>query len=127
MADKNPVILAVDDNKINLLLIKEWLCNEFQVITRRSVQTALDYLQTHSRPDLILSDLWMPGQGGLDFIRQVNIRFNLPVIVVSGIYEESCINQAFEAGAMDYVCKPFNLHVLRNKILVALDHLKYEH
>jgi len=127
MADKNPVILAVDDNKINLLLVKEWLCPEFQVITRRSVQSALDYLHTHSPPDLILSDLWMPGQSGLDLIRQVDHRFNLPVIIVSGICEESYVNQAFEAGALDYVCKPLNIHVLRNKILVALDHLQYEH
>jgi CheY-like chemotaxis protein len=126
MAGKNPVILAVDDNKINLLLVRECLCSEFQVITRRSVQAALDYLQTHSPPDLILSDLWMPGQGGLDLIRKVDHEFNLPVIIVSGICEESYVNKAFEAGALDYICKPLNINVLRNKIFIALDHLQYE-
>jgi len=127
MEDQNPAILAVDDNKINLLLIRECLGQEFQIVTRRSVQAALDYLHTHSLPDLVLSDLWIPGQGGLDLIRQINTTFDLPVIIVSGICEESYINQAFEAGAFDYICKPLNVNALRNKVRITLDLVKFKH
>lgn len=76
----------------------------------------------HSRPDVLLMDLAMPGIGGLEAIRRIRERWPLPIIVLSVMGQERDKVAALDAGADDYLTKPFGMEELVARIRVALRH-----
>jgi two-component system KDP operon response regulator KdpE len=74
------------------------------------------------RPDIVLLDLAMPRMGGLSAIEQVRTWSKVPIIVLSVMGEEADKVRALEAGADDYLTKPFGLQELHARIRVALRH-----
>jgi two-component system KDP operon response regulator KdpE len=74
------------------------------------------------RPDVVLLDLAMPRMGGLSAIEQVRTWSKVPIIVLSVMGEEADKVRALEAGADDYLTKPFGLQELHARIRVALRH-----
>jgi two-component system KDP operon response regulator KdpE len=70
-----------------------------------------------------LLDLAMPGMGGLSAIEQIRIWSKIPIIVLSVMGEETDKVRALEAGADDYLTKPFGLQELHARIRVALRHV----
>ncbi len=74
------------------------------------------------RPDVVLLDLAMPRLGGLSAIEQVRTWSKVPIIVLSVMGEETDKVRALEAGADDYLTKPFGLQELHARIRVALRH-----
>jgi two-component system KDP operon response regulator KdpE len=75
------------------------------------------------RPDVVLMDLAMPKLGGLSAIEQIRTWSEVPIIVLSVMGEEADKVRALEAGADDYLTKPFGLPELNARIRVALRHL----
>ena len=75
-----------------------------------------------SRPDVVLLDLAMPGIGGLEACRQIRARWPVPIIVLSVMGEETDKVEALDAGADDYLTKPFGMGELVARIRVALRH-----
>jgi two-component system, OmpR family, KDP operon response regulator KdpE len=75
-----------------------------------------------SRPDVILLDLGMPGMGGLAACKQIRARWPVPIIVLSVMGEERDKVEALDAGADDYLTKPFGIDELVARIRVALRH-----
>lgn len=73
-------------------------------------------------PDVVLLDLAMPRMGGLSAIEQIRIWSKVPIIVLSVMGEETDKVRALEAGADDYLTKPFGLQELHARIRVALRH-----
>ena len=74
-------------------------------------------------PDVVLTDLLMPGMDGLAYIRRVRSQLppaSLPIVVVTALATEEKIVEAFEAGATDYLIKPFRTFELLARIRVAL-------
>lgn len=70
-------------------------------------------------PDLILLDIMLPNQDGLQICRSLKEdprTRSIPVIMVTVLSEISILQQAFAAGAVDYVCKPFSFEALLDKI-----------
>jgi two-component system KDP operon response regulator KdpE len=76
------------------------------------------------RPDVVLLDLAMPRMGGLSAIEHIRTWSKLPIIVLSVMGEEADKVRALEAGADDYLTKPFGLQELHARIRVALRHQK---
>jgi two-component system KDP operon response regulator KdpE len=76
------------------------------------------------RPDVVLLDLAMPRLGGLSAIESVRTWSKVPIIVLSVMGEETDKVRALEAGADDYLTKPFGLQELHARIRVALRHAK---
>jgi two-component system KDP operon response regulator KdpE len=74
------------------------------------------------RPDVVLLDLAMPRMGGLSALEQVRTWSKVPIIVLSVMGEEADKVRALEAGADDYLTKPFGLQELHARIRVALRH-----
>ena len=81
------------------------------------------YLQNGNMVQLIISDLTTPNMGGLELLQQVKASSyfkSIPVIVLSGDTESSTRIKCLEAGAEDYIVKPFNPLELEARIKVVL-------
>jgi two-component system, OmpR family, KDP operon response regulator KdpE len=75
---------------------------------------------TTHKPDLTIVDLGLPDRDGIDVIRQIRTWSPMPIIVLSARVQESSKISAFEAGADDYVTKPFGIRELIARVRVAL-------
>jgi len=103
-------ILVVDDSDtIRTLMLELLLAEGFQVATAADGHQALNEL-TRCRPDLVLLDIEMPGLNGYEVCRRIKGHpetRELPVVLVSGITSQEGRYAGFEAGADDYLSKPF--------------------
>jgi two-component system KDP operon response regulator KdpE len=91
----------------------------YAVIDARTGEDALEMLR-HEQPDLILLDLNMPGIGGLETCRAIRETSEVPIIILSVRNTEREKVQALDAGADDYVSKPFGIQELLARIRAAL-------
>lgn len=107
---KDSLILIVDDTEANLHLLSRVLGKEgFRHIEARDGQEALDMAKEY-KPDLILLDIMMPDIDGYGVIQQIKNSpelSDIPVIFLSSLTETDDKVQAFKAGGVDYITKPF--------------------
>lgn len=105
----NKLILAVDDDQDNLNLLAGLLQHEgYRVETAISGEEALERLKSIT-PDLVLLDINMPGMSGYETLAEIRRREHyVSVIFVSARAETDEIVKGLDAGADDYVCKPFD-------------------
>ena len=99
-------VLVIDDDKMILDMIQGVLADKFDVLER-------------VRPDIILLDLKMPGMDGYDVISRLKVNQeykNIPVIFLTAVTDEYSETKCFEAGAEDYICKPFTANALTARI-----------
>lgn len=112
-------ILIVDDQPANIRTVGTLLHAEgYDVMTATSAEQALQRLRAR-RPDLLLLDLMMPGTSGLDLCRVLMAKPSLaevPVIFLSAADEVALVTAGLEAGAVDYVTKPFRRAELLSRI-----------
>jgi putative two-component system response regulator len=116
------IILAVDDIAMNLRTIKVILEEDYDVRLAKSGELALDTLK-ETKVDLVLLDIEMPGITGFDVIdgmKKIPGRERIPVIFITSHAAPDLIVAAYEHGAQDYIVKPINPEVLRNKVQVLL-------
>jgi class 3 adenylate cyclase/CheY-like chemotaxis protein len=121
-------ILVVDDNASNRDLLLRRLEREgHQVIEARSGRQALQILDTEE-VDLILLDLMMPDMNGLQVLERLkssNRLRDIPVIMISGLQETGSVIRCIEAGAEDYLPKPFDQVLLRARIHACLERKRW--
>ncbi|RMH28863.1 MAG: diguanylate cyclase [Planctomycetota bacterium] len=121
--DDQPTVLLIDDSPEILRLLEVRLRNEdFALVT---AQAAVDGLRIarERRPALILLDLDMPVMDGFEALRHLKEdprTVSIPVIVISGSDDTDDKVAGFDLGAIDYVCKPFNMPELRARVRSAL-------
>jgi CheY-like chemotaxis protein len=112
-------ILVVDDEERNRDLLDRWLTREgFQLTITTSGEEALERLGSESF-DLVLLDIMMPGQSGLDVLAAIRKRHSaadLPVIMITALVDSATTVLALESGANDYVTKPIDLPVVLARI-----------
>lgn len=115
------LILTVDDDQDNLTLVTRTLEHEgYQVASAGSGEQALNILRDR-QPDLILLDINMPGISGLDVLAKLRSKdAYTSVLFVSARSETSDIVKGLDAGADDYVCKPFDPHELLARVRAQL-------
>jgi CheY-like chemotaxis protein len=117
-------ILIVDDDRIFREELSELLRDDqHTVLAEPSVAKALEAL-AHEEFDVVLTDLKMPRQSGLDLLREVRSRWPRSfVVVVTGFATVETALEAMRLGAFDYVRKPFKLDQVRETLrLVAVEH-----
>jgi len=110
-------ILIIDDEKDNTEIIKDILEDvSYSIMLAKSAAEAKAILSTNDF-DLILMDVWMPGQDGISLLSEWHSEgFNTPVVMMSGHAEPSDIVRAMKLGAVDFLKKPLHdfLPILRN-------------
>ena len=113
-------ILVVDDEPQLRRAMRATLTDlGYSVIEAKTGEEALELLQ-HETADLILLDLNMPGIGGLETCRAIRESSDLPIIVLSVRNTERDKVEALDAGADDYVTKPFGIQELLARIRAAI-------
>ena len=122
------ILIVEDEAKMRRLLELDLTDDGFSTISAADAETALKRLQ-ETTPDLVITDLKLPGIGGLEFLEAVK-RANaaLPVIVMTAFGTVETAVEAMKAGASDYVLKPFSLAEMRMVVRKELDvrHLREE-
>ncbi len=112
------IILVVDDDRTNLMYAQRILGGEYRVAAANSGAAAFRYLENH-RPDLILLDLNMPEMDGIEAIerlKQTEEYKSIPVIFLTADRSAETETRCFQAGAVDFVGKPFAPEVLRSRV-----------
>ena len=113
-------ILVVDDEPQLRRVMRTTLTDlGYTVIDCKTGEDALVSLR-EEQPDLILLDLNMPGIGGLETCRAIRESSEIPIIILSVRNTEREKVQALDAGADDYICKPFGIQELLARIRAAL-------
>ncbi len=109
--DNRSSILIVDDEPLILDMVQEMLSIEgYNTILANSAEEALELLDGGTKPNLIVSDINMPGMNGFDFYEEVQRRpaLNvLPFIFLSALYDQPIVSHGKELGVDDYLMKPF--------------------
>jgi len=116
-------ILAIDDEPELLESIRKILSRAgHRVTTAASAEEGLLHLQRSDEPDLILTDLMMPGIGGMELLKSVRKKqLDVPVVLMTAYATVETAVQAIKEGAFDYVSKPFTADQLQVVTRRALD------
>jgi two-component system KDP operon response regulator KdpE len=113
-------ILVVDDEPQIRRVLRSTLSTRGYVITEaKTGEEALESMRKE-RPDLILLDMNMPGMGGIEACREIRRTFDAPIIMLTVRNAERDKVGALDAGADDYVVKPFGIEELLARIRAAL-------
>ncbi len=103
-------LLIVDDEPINLKVIVNVLCEEYNLIIANNGRNALSILEKNT-PSLILLDISMPDMDGFEVCHEIKRREeykDIPIIFLTAKSGIDDIKKGFEAGVVDYIVKPFN-------------------
>lgn len=121
-----PLILVVEDDKPIRKLITTTL--ETQGYKYHTAETgAASILEAvSSQPDIMILDLGLPDMDGVEIIRKVRSWSNMPIIVVSARSEDRDKIDALDAGADDYLTKPFSVEELLARLRVSLRRIRYD-
>lgn len=127
--EQQPKILIVDDNKVNVELLRTQLKHyKYDLDTAYDGEEALDKIQK-SHPDLVLLDLMMPKISGFEICKAIKRNKDtqfIPVIVITALQELDDKLKAIELGADDFLVKPINRLELVTRIKSLL-HMKFLH
>ncbi|MEO8486286.1 MAG: response regulator [Betaproteobacteria bacterium] len=122
MTDLSPTILLVEDEPEIRRFLRTSLSSEgYRIVESASGSRGAVDAATH-KPDLAIVDLGLPDMDGVAVIRRIRAWSPMPIIVLSARVHERGKLEAFEAGADDYVTKPFGIGELVARIRVALRH-----
>jgi len=115
-----PHVLVVDDDEAVRDLIAAYLCeNEMRVSVAANGKQMAEALKAHAI-DLVVLDLRLPGEDGIEIARKIREQSTLPIIVVSGRRDEADRVMALELGADDYLTKPFSSRELLARVRALL-------
>ena len=115
------VLVVEDDPEIRALIQSTLSVEGFDVQTAVSVSEASALLR-HALPDILLLDLGLPDGNGATLVQEVRKHHALPILVVSARHQEAQKIALLDAGADDYLTKPFSVAELLARIRVALRH-----
>ncbi|MGN0662863.1 MAG: response regulator [Faecalibacterium sp.] len=117
--NNRPLILVVeDDPPVRSLITTTLKTHDYKYLTAANGETAVMEASTHN-PDIMLLDLGLPDIDGVEVIRRVRDWSNLPIIVLSARSEDTDKIEALDAGADDYLTKPFSVEELLARLRVT--------
>lgn len=115
-----PLLLLVDDVSENLQLLAQYLKDDYELAFATDGEQAI-HMATETTPNLILLDIMMPGLDGIETchrLKKIPNTAAIPIIFITARTELDDIVKGFEAGAVDYVGKPFKAAELRARVQV---------
>jgi len=118
-----PTILIVDDDRTARYGMRRALEGRYQVVEAESASVARQ-MMAQENPQLLLLDIEMPEESGLDFLRELKAQPGSPAVIMNTAYgSEKIAVEAMKSGAYDYLSKPFEVDELRLVVERAFEHL----
>lgn len=121
MVQKLSVLVIEDEKSICDFIAKTLNASDYKAVTAGSGKEGLAIL-TSALPDLVLLDLGLPDMDGIDIIKQTREWSSLPIIVISARVQEREKVASLDAGADDYITKPFGTDELLARIRTVIRH-----
>jgi two-component system KDP operon response regulator KdpE len=115
------ILVVEDDRDLRELMRASLSVEGFEVQTAVSLSEAAALIR-HGPPDVIVLDLGLPDGDGAELVQEVRRKHSLPILVVSARHQEAQKIKLLDAGADDYLTKPFSVSELLARIRVALRH-----
>lgn len=112
------ILVVEDDRSIRNLMTTTLKIHDYKHILASNGETAVIEASTHN-PDIILLDLGLPDIDGVEVIKKIRTWSNVPIIVISARNEDTDKIEALDAGADDYLTKPFSVEELLARIRVT--------
>ncbi|MBG6063353.1 DNA-binding response OmpR family regulator [Flavobacterium sp. CG_9.1] len=111
------ILVAEDDEMMSKAMEFKLVREGYKVLLCPNGQIALEKIVSEN-PDLIISDIMMPFVTGLDIVKKVKIelKLNIPIIMLSAVGLEKTVLEAFELGADDFITKPFSPNELSVRV-----------
>ena len=120
-----PLILVVeDDAPVRNLMTTTLKTNDYRYLVAANGEAAILEASSHN-PDIVLLDLGLPDMDGVQVIEKIRSWSNMPIIVISARSEDSDKIEALDAGADDYLTKPFSVEELLARLRVTQRRLAY--
>lgn len=116
--NKTSILIVEDDRPIRNLIVTTLKTHEYKYLTAENGREAILEASSHNL-DIILLDLGLPDMEGVDVIKKIRTWSNMPIIVISARSEDSDKIEALDAGADDYITKPFSVEELLARIRVT--------
>jgi CheY-like chemotaxis protein len=117
---KKRTILAIDDNPMNLDILVNLLMMNYEILVALSAECALELLKKQ-KVNLIILDVMMPYMDGIEMTKIVKAderTKDIPILLLSANHDRDVLNQGFDAGATDYIFKPFS----PNELIASIKH-----
>ncbi|MHC5217126.1 response regulator transcription factor [Enterococcus sp. LJL128] len=115
----NTILIIEDDRKLNDGIRLSLKKDSISFIQCQTIKSAREVLNKNSIK-LILLDVHLPDGNGLDFLKELRQKYDMPIIIITSNNSELDIVVGLELGANDYITKPFSLMVLRARVEVQL-------
>jgi len=122
---KTSILVVEDDRSIKNFIYATLDINSYNCFTAENGREAILFI-TSKKPDIIILDLGLPDMDGVEIIKKVRTWSNCPIIVVSARSEDRDKIEALDAGADDYITKPFSVDELLARIRVAIRKMHYD-
>ena len=116
--NKLMILVVEDDAPVRNLIVTTLKTHQYQYLTAQNGEAAILEASSHN-PDVMLLDLGLPDMDGVDVIRRIRTWSNLPIIVISARSEDTDKIEALDAGADDYLTKPFSVEELLARVRVV--------
>ncbi len=126
--NRKPCILIVDDVNENLHALLSILRTDYAILAATNGEKALELAARAPGPDLVLLDIKMPGMDGYEVLRRLKAdpgTADIPVIFVTALSESADEAVGLKHGAADYITKPINPDLLKQRILTQLELRQY--
>ncbi|NTV89219.1 MAG: diguanylate cyclase, partial [Clostridiales bacterium] len=124
---KKDKILIIDDTLLNISILADILSPDYEILYTQSGEKGLEMVMTE-KPELVLLDIIMPGMDGYEVCRRLKedpVTVDIPVIYVTALDEEHDEEKGLEAGAIDYIAKPFSSAIVKLRVKNHLELKKH--
>lgn len=115
-----PKILIADDDAVIRDIFKKALENEYEILLATNGSEAMEKIE-QEMPDLVLLDIRMPPPDGMEILRNLKNRYDIPAIMITAVKDVKTAVEAMKLGAFDYLVKPFELDEVKLCIKRALE------
>ncbi len=115
--NKSLILVVEDDPSVRNLIVATLKANDYKYIVADNGESAIANAASHN-PDIVLLDLGLPDIDGIEVIRRIRSWSNMPIVVISARSEDDDKISALDAGADDYVTKPFSVAELLARVRV---------
>ena len=116
--NKTSILVVEDDKPIRNLIVTTLKTHDYKYLVAENGSSAILEASSHN-PDIVLLDLGLPDIEGVEVIRKIRTWSNMPIIVISARSEDTDKIEALDAGADDYITKPFSVEELLARIRVT--------